>query len=97
MERGSLPLRLFPSINSFVNLEQFDSDEIKLQSAASSLLYDNITSSKFSNDPKKGMSPVRLLLRKYSDFRLEALTRVGGIGPLNLLLDRINVLIFGSV
>uniref|UniRef100_J3MFD4 Uncharacterized protein n=1 Tax=Oryza brachyantha TaxID=4533 RepID=J3MFD4_ORYBR len=97
MECGSLPLRLFPSMHSSINLEQFDSELIKFQSAASSLFHDKVSSSKFGNDPKNGTSPTRLLLLKSRKRTWEVFRRVGGIGPLNVLLDRINVSIFGSV
>ena len=60
IELGNFPWKLFLDRYSLVNLEQFDSEEIKPQSPASSMLYDRSSSSKFGNDQKNGMGPVSL-------------------------------------
>uniref|UniRef100_A0A0A8XV91 Uncharacterized protein n=1 Tax=Arundo donax TaxID=35708 RepID=A0A0A8XV91_ARUDO len=87
-ELGRLPWRLFPSNISLVNLEQFDSEEMKPQPPASSMLPRSRTS-KLGNDPKNGMNPINLLLPSSSLWRLYVLTREAGIGPSNLFAVRI--------
>ncbi|KAG2606933.1 hypothetical protein PVAP13_4NG201488 [Panicum virgatum] len=96
-ELGNFPWRLFPSNKSLVSLEQFESEDIKAQSPASSMLLPRSSTFKFGNDPNNGMSPLKLLLPSSSSWRLDALRREIGIGPSNLFPVRINPRILGSM